>query len=415
MRKNLRYARLALGAVFFISLFSQAQDRFAYAITDVQQNTAGWTSLRKLNFQTGEFTNVLLNGMDASQVAYDAVSKKPVEVTPDARYGNYLQTAFSTGVAALAYDRKNDRLYFTPMFIDQLRYVDLKTMKLYYVTDQPFTKIGTMHNDEGKIVTRMVITEDGTGYALTNDATSFIRFNTGKKLQVEQLGSLVDDPNNTGISIQNRCSSWGGDMVADDQGNLYLFSAHNSVFKINIETKVATWLGMVKDLPAGFTINGAVVNDEGKLLVGSQGYAQSWYVLDPKTWSATAYNAPKGIYLTSDLANSNVLTTRKRNNTTEIPTIALRESALNNNVQMYPNPVSNNQFNLQFNKLTAGDYTIELTDVTGKQVFTQKVNISNETQVQTINLSNSTAKGIYLVKVSDIKSKSIFTQKLVVQ
>jgi len=86
-------------------------------------------------------------------------------------------------------------------------------------------------------------------------------------------------------------------------------------------------------------------------------------------------------------------------------------------IQLYPNPVSvsNNQFKIQFNKLEAGDYTIELTDVTGKQVMTQKVNIANEGQIQTFNLKRNTAQGIYLVKVSDINSKSIFTQKLVVQ
>ena len=38
-----------------------------------------------------------------------------------------------------------------------------------------------MHNDEAKIVTRMVIAPDGNGYAITNDANTFIRFSTGKK------------------------------------------------------------------------------------------------------------------------------------------------------------------------------------------------------------------------------------------
>ena len=47
--------------------------------------------------------------------------------------------------------------------------------------------------------------------------------------------------------------------------------------------------------------------------------------------------------------------------------------------------------------------------------MTQKINILNDIQVQTINLKKNTAQGIYLVKVTDINSKSIFTQKLVVQ
>ena len=415
MRKNLRFAFFAAGTIFLMSNFIQAQDRFAYAITDVQKTSAGWTTLRKLNLQTGVYTDALLNGIDASQVAYDASTKKQIENAADARYGNYMQTAFSTGVAAIAYDKKNNRLYFTPMFIDQLRYIDLKTMKLYYVTDQAFTRLGNMQIDEAKIVTRMVIAPDGNGYAITNDANTFIRFSTGKKLNIEQLGSLVDDPANTGISVHNRCSSWGGDMVADDAGNLYLFSAHNAVFKINIETKVATWLGQVQGLPQGFSINGAVVTDEGKLLTGSQGYAQAWYVIDPKTWTAAEYKAPNGVYLTSDLANSNALTTASKNSTTEIKTIAQRDLPGTDKIQLYPNPVSNNQFNILFSKLPAGNYKIELTDVTGKQVMTQKVNIGGEEQTQTINLNRNTAKGIYLVKVTDFTSKAVFNQKLVVQ
>jgi methionine-rich copper-binding protein CopC len=77
--------------------------------------------------------------------------------------------------------------------------------------------------------------------------------------------------------------------------------------------------------------------------------------------------------------------------------------------------VGNNQFKLQFNKMIPGNYTIELTDVSGKLIMTQKINILNDIQVQTINLKKNTAQGIYLVKISDINSKAIFTQKLVVQ
>ena len=415
MRKSLLYPTLVLGTAVLISTFTQAQDRFAYAITDVNQNTAGWTVLRKLNLQTGIYSDALLNGVDAKQVVYDASTKKQIEATVDARYNNYSQVAFSTGVAAIAYDKKNNRLYYTPMFIDQLRYIDLKTMKVYYVADQSFTG-GNIHNEEANIVTRMVIAPDGYGYAVTNDANSFIRFSTGKKLTIEQLGSLVDDPDNTGISCHNRCSSWGGDMVADDAGNLYMFTARNSVFRVNIETKVATWLGPIKGIPSDFTTNGVVVTDDGNLLAGSQGYTKSWYIIDPKSWSATEYKSPNGVYLTSDLANSNILTTRKKS-PTEITTIPASEGALSNIIQLYPNPisVSNNQFKIQFNKLEAGEYTLELTDVTGKHVMTQKISLVNEGQVQTINLKKNTAQGIYLVKVSDIYSKSIFTQKLVVQ
>ena len=408
MRKSLHLFNLALISCFLFNTFIYSQDRFAFAITDMNQNTANWTVLRKLDLQTGTYGDALLNGANPKLVAYDAVSKKQIT-------GSNL-SAFSTGVAAIAYDKRNNRIYYTPMFVDQLRYIDLKTMKVYYVADQSFIGQQNLHNDDAKVVSRMVITPDGYGYAITNDATTFIRFSTGKKLSIEQLGSLVDDPGNTGISIHNRCSSWGGDIVADDAGNLYLFSANNSVFKINIDTKVAKWLGPIKGLPQGFTINGIVVTDDGNLLAGSQVYTKGWFVIDPKSWSALPYKSPNGVYLTSDMANSNILFANGKSRF-DIATIQQPVSLLSNAIQLYPNPVSvdNNQFKLQFNKLEAGNYTIELTDVTGKHIMTQKVNIVNDGQIQTINLKKNTAQGIYLVKVTDIYSKSVFTQKLVVQ
>src|SRR5829696_5012718 len=185
----------ALAIVATADLHAQA-DRFAYAITDLTKDGAGWNALRKLDLQTGQYSDVLVNGTDAKLAVYDASSKKQLALQPDAKWGNLIQTPFSTGVAAAAYDKRHNRLYYTPMFADQLRYVDLATMKVYYVTGQSFTGFGDMHNDEAKIITRMVIAPDGDGYAINNDGTSFIRFSTGKKPTIENLGTLVDDPAN---------------------------------------------------------------------------------------------------------------------------------------------------------------------------------------------------------------------------
>lgn len=412
MRKNLRLILIFSCSFSLTTLIHAQNDRFAFAITDLEQTGAGWNALRRLDLQNGEYSKILLNGTNPSQVVFDATTRKAHVSVPDVLYGNAMKPAFATGVAAMAYDKINKRLYFTPMFIDQLRYIDLKTMKLYYVTDQTFTGHGNMHNDEGKVVTRMVITPGGDGYAITNDAKTFIHFTTGKKLKITQLGSLVDDPENGG-SIHNRCSSWGGDMVADDKGNLYIFTARNTVYKVDVSTKVATLQKYITGLPAGFTINGAVVNDNNQVLVSSAAYDKAWYIVDPKTWTATQYKSANGIYRSSDLANSNYLSTGARN----YKEIAVVRKAANlpEKVMIYPNPVTNDQFTIQFGKIPAGNYNIELTDVTGRIVMRQEVDISYEDQAETVSLKKASAKGVYLVKVIDKDSKSIFTQKLVVQ
>jgi len=419
MRKCLPFVSLFSGAILLTTLATaQEADRFAYAVTDVQQQGANWSFLRKLNLQTGEYSPVLLSGNDASLLAYDAATKKQFE-TPlnDVRYGQTVNAAFATGVAAMAYDKKNNRLYYTPMFIDQLRYVDLKTMKVYYVTDQAFTGKPQKSSDQGNIVTRMVIAENGNGYAMTNDGTQLINFTTGKKMHITDLGSLVDDQANKGVSIHNSCSSFGGDMIADDNGNLYVFSARNNMFKVNIESKVATYLGVVSGLPNGFTINGAAVNDNNKIVVASAMEASSYFTVDYKTLAATPYTIAGTVWHSSDLANSNLLVsgTKPKGTSSDIVSRNTLPNTGDNKINIYPNPVTNNQFVIQFNQLDAGNYTVQVTDVVGRQVIQQAVTISGDNQSQIIKLNPSATKGVYLVKVTDPNSNAVFSTKIVVQ
>ncbi len=401
-----------------LSLVTNAQnDRFAFAITDLQATGSGWNALRKLDLKTGEFSQVLLNGTDAAVTPYDVSTRKAWTIKADEKFGNFMQAPFSTGVAAMAYDKRNNRLYFTPMFIDQLRYIDLKSMKVYYITDQAFTKLGSMHNDEGKIITRMTINPDGTGYAISNDGNTFVRFSTNKKLQITQLGSLVDDPSNGGVSVHNRCSSWGGDMIADDEGNLYILSSRNSVYKVDVETKAAKLLGYIQGLPQDFTTNGAVVTAEGKILVSSAVNGSGYFVVDPKDWKASLYEAKAGVFRSSDLANSNYLQTKPKNTTvTEIVTRKAPDNVVAaSKIQIYPNPVTNNQFTLQFGKITPGNYNVEMTNVMGQTIMQRAVNVQAEDQVETISIKSTLAKGVYLVKVVGADKISILNQKLVVQ
>src|SRR5690242_16324388 len=169
MRKSLRSV-FFLPVTFLIATvsFSQQADRFAYAVTDMQEQSSNWSFLRRLDMKTGAYSDVILSGNDMNVAAYDAVSRKQMnQPLKDARYGQLANAAFGTGVAAMAYDSRSNRLYYTPMFIDQLRYIDLRTMKVYYFNDQPFTGKPEKSSDQGNIVTRMVIAADGNGYAMT--------------------------------------------------------------------------------------------------------------------------------------------------------------------------------------------------------------------------------------------------------
>jgi hypothetical protein len=239
-----------------------------------------------------------------------------------------------------------------------------------------------------------------------------VRFSTGKKPAVTQLGSLVDDPANGGVSIYNRCSSFGGDMIADDKGNLVIISARNNVFTVDTRTRVARYRGAIEGLPQAFTVNGAVVDAEGSLLVSSAVDGSSYFRVDPRSWKAAPYLKAEAVYKSSDLANSNYLTYRQP--------VALRKplpvlEADPTAIQVYPNPVVSNQFTLDFTRYPDGVYSVELTDISGRTVLQRRLSITGESALQRIQLPASFSKGVYLVKVTERNRKAVFEQKVLVQ
>lgn len=411
MKKNLPYLSLFCCSILSALLAHTQTDRFAYAITDVTKEGANWSFLRKLDLNTGSFSDVMLNGTDASKLAYDHSTKKQLtEPLQDARFGKIANAAFATGVAAIAYDKKNQRIYYTPMFINQLRYVDMKTMKVYFVPTPDITSLIVKAPDQSNIITRMVIADDGNGYALTNDGNHLLYFTTGKKITITDLGGLADDPANKNVSVHNSCSSYGGDMIADDEGNLFLFSNRANIFKINIKTRIATHLGAVSGLPPTFTINGAAVDHNNQILITSAVDNNNIFSVDSKTWAATAAKFTAG-WRTADLANSNLLATRKSS-----PYVRLLPNAdgtEDGRVQLYPNPVINNQFSVQFN-LPEGNYTVQVKDVSGRQVTQTVTSIQAKNQIKTLSLPAASSKGFYLVKVIDQDNKTVYNKKILV-
>jgi len=382
MRKSLRsVVLLPVSLLITSAIFAQHSDRFAYAVTDMQDKTSSWSFLRKIDLKTGAYSDVL--------------------------------SEFGASVAAMAYDSRTNRLYYTPMFIDQLRYIDLRTMKVNSY-ELPFTGQAQKSSDQGNIVTRMVIASDGNGYAMTNDGMQLIKFTTGKKLAIIDLGPIVDDQANKNISIHNSCSSYGGDMIADDDGNLYVFSARNNVFKINVDTKVATYVGVISGLPTGFSVNGAAVNANNKVLVASAAQAGVSFLVDMKDLSVSPYTV-SGSWQSSDLANSNLLVSGNKKQTDIAITSKAVETEQGNSITLYPNPVTANQFVMRFGDLQPGSYTIQITDVMGRQIHQQAVTISGDNQSQMIKLQPSTAKAVYMIKLMNASSKAVFSSKLIVQ
>jgi hypothetical protein len=157
---------------------------------------------------------------------------------------------------------------------------------------------------------------------------------------------------------------------------------------------------------------------DNQVLVGSAMESASLFVVDTKSWTAAPMKINGAVWHTSDLANGNLLASGNRK-TTE-PTELMRNKPVgadeaSSRIHVFPNPVTDNQFIIRFGQLEAGSYTVQVTDVTGRQVLQQVVNVSGEYQSQKIKLAPSASRGVYLVKVLDANSKTTFSSKIVVQ
>jgi len=460
---------------FITALYAQKnKSTTAYAITTVQKGQSNWKEIRLVDIKTGEaIQDVYLDGQDIETLnartgkpvqKKDAVASKqqldnvqvytfsqnnqPLLVNGTADLKNTKEAAdkivifkrngefcskqqydnpFATNSAALAYDKKHERLYYTPMGINQLRYIDLKskTPKIYYFEDENFGNVKHA-GDVANQITRMVIASDGNGYALPNDANNLIRFTTGKKPKITDLGAISDDPNSK-LSIHKGV---GGDMVADKSGNLYLITAYRNVWKINLESMTALWLGKINGIPESFQTNGAVVDDENKIVVCSGTSIEGYYRFDMNTLQAEKVATTVQVFNASDMANANLLENKKeKEQVIEEPIVTdeakeesnaakkFAEADVNNNnaLLVYPNPVTDGVAKLSFNNQPAGRYNVQVLDINGKVILNQYININSKNNVQEIKLPEFIGKGAYFVKVVSEDNKVNLTTKLTVQ
>jgi hypothetical protein len=338
---------------------------------------------------------------------------------------------FATTSAACAFDAKHDRLYYTPMGINQLRYIDLKSKEpsVYYFEEEAFGSVTGM-GDVNNQITRMVIAADGKGYALTNDANQLIQFTTKKKPVITNLGAITDDPSNGKFSVHSR-SAYGGDMVADDKNNLYLVTANRRVYRISLETKVATYLGSIKGLPDGFTTNGAVVESDTKIIVSSSQSTQGYFRFDVENMQAEKLTT-SAVFNASDLANDRLLSIKKKKE--EKPELAQQEVLANEalmdkavqksigneaigeaRMSVYPNPVTNANTKISLANYPEGRYNIQLYDLSGRLVNQRAIQVNNKVQVIDYNLPSNLAKGSYFVQITNASNIITSSEKIIVQ
>jgi Secretion system C-terminal sorting domain len=464
----MKYKTLLPGVfcLFTLSLAAQQSGSITgYAITASGKGERGWRQVRMIDMKTGvELKTVyaesaeteILNARSGKPVVKRDMEETPAKVVVYQQQYTVPQSAenktmaytrtiqvrqrksgydkpFATTSAACAYDKKHQRLYYTPMGIAQLRYIDLKAKKptVYYFEDETFGAVTGMH-DGGNQITRMVIASDGNGYALSNNGDHLVRFTTGKKPQITDLGSITDVAENGRYSIHSE-GAYGGDMVAGASGSLYLLTASRHVFKINITEKTATHLGAIKGLPNRYQTNGAMVEEGMNIIVCSSESTEGYFRFNLETLQAEKISGSEIVFNASDLASDKLLADKNKTEEKEttpapvpqeitaktVPTIV--PVITDKNINIFPNPVTGNEVKIFFNDLNAGKYMVQVTDMSGKLVTTSEMNIYGKNQFESFRLPATTGRGNYMVNVMQANAsdeggvKNIYTKQIVVQ
>jgi len=399
--KPITLLKLSLSCCLLTFFTAQAQQKSAaYAITADSIGGLNWNVMRVIDINSGSAINQLGKAPAAPAAALQA--------KVNANAGR---------VAACAFDKTTHRLFFATMQTNQLYAVNLNTAGStpIKVADLNFNDPFVSHPEENNI-TRMVIGADGNGYALTNDADHlFVFATTGQQVRFRDLGSLKDAAANGTNSIHAFCTGWGGDMVADKYGFLYLINIYNKVFKIDVSKMEATYTGTVQGLPAGFYTNGAAVNDEGQIMLGCSTASKGYYQFDIASMTATALpNQHNDVYNASDLASSNLLFQDKNR---DIVSVSPDKMDINgDDISIWPNPVpvQGNTFNVAFNTLDKGDYIIQLVDMDGKVVASKPVKLGSKRQTIAINYGGGISGGLYVVQVLNSSNVTKTARKIFV-
>ena len=425
---------LVLSALFFAFLSKGfSQDNKVFAITGQASKNFNWTDIRVIDMESGNMkTTVFENGK--TKFSYvDAETRKSIDESNIKRIPVAVQQNGASNTsnaialnnfsptnqmsAAVAYDKKHDKLFFATMRTGQLVWLDTRQNNgaSSFFTVQKTLVNNTNFNDESLNITRMTIGADGNGYALTNDGNHLIRFTTGNKIIISDLGNLVDAESNNGISIHNKCSSWGGDMVGDAFGKLYLFTASRNVFEIDVNTRIATYKGAILNLTPTYTVNGAAVDNDNKVLISSANTFEGYYKVNVKDLSSTKITTDGEIFNASDLGSSNLLNEKDKQNSVGAPSLISSEAIGNKFISVFPNPVTNGQFKITFENKSVGEYKVALSDLQGRIIDNKIVYVKSAGQVENFQLQKKQAAGVYMIKVTDAGNKPVFSDKLIVE
>jgi len=366
---------------------SAQQDFFALAGKDSQK--IEFNDFRAMNIDGSSGTQIFTNASSAEVFSQNSRQK----ISEDK---NSLVHSQAVNLAALATDLSQENLLYMPMFSSNIYVLNQKTKQITLVENNVARVTSCDINSH---ITRMTLGHDGSFYAMNNSGTQFLQISKNNgQYSVVDLGIVKDAASNGKNSFTALETGFGGDMIADAEGNFYVFSASGNVFKVSPKTMEAYFLGKISGLPENYSVNGAAVNSKGKIVVGSA-KGSSLYEVNFESLEAKQLGAETNLHI-YDLASKYFLNDRT---SAEIPVIA---------AEIYPTRVDENfiYVNLNQTKLK-GNVKVDIFDLSGKNVLSQKLSVKDGNLNERMELTNL-SQGAYLVSVSDNSGKVITTKKI---
>ncbi|MFL5747506.1 MAG: T9SS type A sorting domain-containing protein [Niastella sp.] len=242
----------------FTNITADAGCSVVYQCTTIApENSPGngfyYRFIKTLDKSNGEGGPILYDGENGP--CFDAVS------------GAIIASRLMDYVAAIAYDKTTNRIYFVNNYAsnpaEDLCYVDLNASP---VCARQFTGYPLEPNVSYSI-NRMAFASDGYGYAVTSHGDDLIQFSvstvTGLPV-ITQLGPLINDAVNGANDVLGET---GGDLFGDGSGKLYLIANSSKLYKINPATRVTTFLGSINPSPASSS-NSIAIDPAGNVYIG---------------------------------------------------------------------------------------------------------------------------------------------------
>lgn len=369
--KNVLFTSLAL----MTGYFAGAQE--ITAVTGLTKGRIEFNDFRTINSNDLNLTKILLTKTD--NISLDAIETQMGKVCSCGKY-----------IAAMTQSFNGD-IFYIPMSGQVVMMIDTASKK---ATQQSFSGLEADTNDQSNYFARMTTAPDGYIYALNNAGTEFLKISENGTVQ--NLGAIPEfvDKSKT---FEQQTAVFGGDMIADAFGNIYVLTANQNVFKINPNKLTSEYLGQIKGLPANYTVNGAAVEKDGSVLLGTTSL-NGLFSLNMETLEAKFKgDYPLAIY---DLSSPYFLRQSEKDNLTKA------ESGYT----LYPTVVKNSELNIVSKSNTKDILNISIWNLSERRVYSNQISVNSTGDYQ-LKLNGSLLPGIYVLKAVNQNGKEVINTK----